>query len=144
MKTTLKSKILAISFVLIFLTGLINLSFVQGEKKPWVVPENAKKAKNPVKSDSESLAAGKSVWNKHCKSCHGSTGKGDGSKSGELDTDPGDFSTKEYQSHTDGELFYKAKEGRDDMPSFKKKITDDEDIWNVVNYTRTFGDAKKK
>ena len=73
-----------------------------------------------------------------CKSCHGSKGLGDGPKSKELDTPSGDFSLKEFQAQTDGELFYKIQTGRDDMPSFKKKITDDEDIWNLVNYMRTF------
>jgi mono/diheme cytochrome c family protein len=141
MKTTVKSRVLVISIAGIFLASLINLAFVEiKDKKPWVVPENAKKAKNPVKADAESLKAGKAVWNKHCKSCHGNTGKGDGTKSSELDTDPGDFSTKEFHAQTDGELFYKTKEGRDDMPSFKKKITDDEDIWHVVNFMRTMGD----
>jgi mono/diheme cytochrome c family protein len=34
-------------------------------------------------------------------------------------------------------LFYKTAEGRVDMPSFKKKIADQEDIWNLVNYMRS-------
>jgi hypothetical protein len=38
----------------------------------------------------------------------------------------------------DGALFYKTLEGRDDMPNFKKKIPYEEDIWDVVNYVRTF------
>ena len=42
-----------------------------------------------------------------------------------------------FQSQSDGSLFYKVSEGRDDMPSFKKKIPDAEDIWNLVNYMRT-------
>jgi mono/diheme cytochrome c family protein len=44
---------------------------------------------------------------------------------------------KAVQSLSDGELYYKIKEGRDDMPSFKKKITDDEEIWHIVNFMRT-------
>jgi hypothetical protein len=43
-----------------------------------------------------------------------------------------------FQSQSDGALFYKTSEGRDDMPSFKKKIPDAEDIWNLVNFVRTF------
>ena len=49
----------------------------------------------------------------------------------------GDFSTPATQKQTDGELFYKITEGRGDMPSFKKKIPDDEDRWLVINYVRT-------
>jgi mono/diheme cytochrome c family protein len=110
----------------------------QDKAKPWTVPDAAKKAKNPVKSDDESLKAGKALWAKHCKSCHGTTGKGDGPKSRELDTPVGDLSEEKFQAHSDGEIFYKTKEGRDDMPSIKKKMDDDE-IWQVVNYMRTYG-----
>ena len=104
----------------------------------WEVPAKYKNMKNPTdKNDKENLSIGKSLYMKHCKSCHGKTGLGDGSKSDELDTDPGDFST-DLTEQKDGSLFYKIKEGRDDMPSFKKKIRDDEDIWLIVNFIRTF------
>lgn len=56
----------------------------------------------------------------------------------QLDTECGDFSKAAFQSQTDGALFYKTYEGRKDMPSYKKKIPDAEDIWAVVNYMRTF------
>jgi len=110
---------------------------VQDEKK-WEVPAKFKTMKNPVASDAESLSIGKELYNKHCKSCHGTKGKGDGPKSMELETPSGDFTTVDFQKQTDGELFYKTKEGRDDMPSFKKKISEDEDIWSIVNYVRKF------
>ncbi len=34
-------------------------------------------------------------------------------------------------------FFYKTTEGRGDMPSFKKKLPDPNDIWDLVNYMRT-------
>ena len=64
--------------------------------------------------------------------------KGDGPKAAQLDTESGDFTVAAFQSQTDGALFYKTSEGRKDMPSFKKKIADQNDIWAVVNYMRTF------
>jgi mono/diheme cytochrome c family protein len=108
------------------------------EKKPWPVPDNYKKMKNPVASDAESIAAGKALWSTHCKSCHGTKGLGDGPKAAQLKTEPGDFSNPTTQSQSDGSLFYKTSEGREDMPSFKKKIPDQEDIWSIVNYIRSF------
>lgn len=120
--------------------GLGNISFKvldDQPKKPWVVPDNAKNMKNPVASNSESITAGKALYATHCKSCHGSKGLGDGSKAAQLKTEPGDFATADFQAQTDGALFYKTSEGRDDMPSFKKKIHDDEDRWSIVNYLRT-------
>lgn len=105
---------------------------------PWSVPAKYEKMKNPVKADKESLSIGKSLYNKHCKSCHGKEGLGDGSKAAQLDTPSGDFTDESFISQSDGALFYKSVEGRDDMPGFKKKIPDDEDMWSVVNYIRTF------
>ena len=112
------------------------LSFAT-QNDPWPVPEKYQKMVNPVKADAASLATGKELWAKHCQSCHGKKGKGDGSKAAQLDTDPGDFSKAEFHKQTDGALFYKTFEGRKDMPSFKKKITDADEIWAVVNFMRT-------
>ena len=107
------------------------------DSKPWPVPEASKKMKNPVKNDSEAISIGKSLYAKHCKSCHGKAGEGDGTKAAELETFPGDFTSKEFKAQTDGELFYKTNEGRDDMPSFKKKIPNAEDVWSLVHYLRS-------
>ena len=142
MKSRSNNKIITAVIMLFVFVVMLNMSFVNNsgddkKKKPWVVPEKSKAMKSPVKSDAASLANGKTLYTKHCKSCHGATGKGDGPKAKELDTPTGDFTDKEFQAQTEGEIFYKAKEGRDDMPSFKKKIPEDEDLWMVVNYVRT-------
>jgi len=108
-------------------------------QEPWKVPDAAKNKVNPTKDDAAAtLATGKSLYNTHCKSCHGTKGKGDGPKAAQLDTESGDFTKASFQSQTDGALFYKTSEGRKDMPSFKKKIPDANDMWAVVNYMRTF------
>lgn len=119
---------------------LVMLAFVPKEtqQKPWPVPDAAKNKVNPIKGDAASLANGKALYNQHCKSCHGTKGKGDGTKASQLDTDCGDFTKASFQNQTDGALFYKTAEGRKDMPSYKKKIPDTEDMWAVVNYMRTF------
>jgi len=101
----------------------------------WVVPAKYETMKNPTDPKVD-LAFGKIMYNQHCKSCHGAEGYGDGTKAGGLDGDLGDFSTAEFQKQTDGSLFYKTKVGRDDMPSYSKKLSE-EDIWLIVNYIRT-------
>jgi mono/diheme cytochrome c family protein len=105
---------------------------------PWPVPDKYVKMPNPVKSDQESLAAGKELWIKHCQSCHGKSGKGDGPKAAQLKTLPEELTKPDILKQTDGAFFYKTSEGRNDMPSFKKKIPDQDDIWSIVNYIRTF------
>ncbi len=115
--------------------GLTGISFII-INDPWLVPESFKKMKNPVTADATSIAEGKSLYNTHCKSCHGSKGLGDGPKAAQLKTESGDLS-KDLKDQTDGAIFYKTTEGRDDMPSFKKKIADADDRWNIVNFMRT-------
>jgi mono/diheme cytochrome c family protein len=107
------------------------------DKKPWVVPDASAKVKNPVANDAASVAEGKTLYSTHCKSCHGAKGLGDGSKAAQLKTEPGDFSSAQFQAQSDGSIFYKTSEGRDDMPNFKKKLPDADDRWNLVNYLRT-------
>lgn len=106
-------------------------------KKPWVVPDKYEKMKNTVASNAESLKNGKELWARNCQSCHGKTGHGDGSKAAQLKTEPGNFTDADVQKQTDGSFFYKISEGREDMPGFKKKIPDQEDIWSLVDYMRT-------
>jgi len=129
--------------ILILLTitfGITSISFTvinNQQRKPWPVPDNFKKMKNPVVADATTIADGKALWNTHCKSCHGAKGMGDGSKAAQLKTEPGDFSKTDVQSQTDGDFFYKLSEGRDDMPGFKKKLQDADERWSLVNYMRT-------
>src|ERR1022692_3393921 len=119
----MKQKLILAASVLA--VGFMSVAFkLNQQPKPWPVPEKDAKAVNPVKSGPESISAGKSLWNLHCASCHGKTGLGDGNKAAQLKTQPGDFSKASTQSQSDGSLFYKIAEGRDDMPSFKKKIAD--------------------
>ena len=108
------------------------------DKKPWPAPDKYLKMANPTAASAESLKDGKELWVKHCQSCHGKSGKGDGTKAAQLKTEPGNFTLPETQKQPDGSLFYKISEGRNDMPSFKKKIPEAEDIWNLVNYMRAF------
>lgn len=127
----------SVIFSLIFLSSIALFSFRPFQKKPWEVPEKYEKMTNPVKSDAGSLKEVKALWVKHCQSCHGKTGKGDGTKAAQLDSEVGDLTVVESQKQSDGALFYKTLEGRDDMPSYKKKIPEEEEIWQLVNFMRS-------
>jgi mono/diheme cytochrome c family protein len=116
---------------------LLTAGFTLNQTKPWPVPDKAAKAANPVKSTPESISEGKALWSQHCASCHGKTGKGDGNKAAQLKTQPVDFSGAEFQSQSDGSMYYRTAEGRDDMPAFKKKIPDADELWSLVNFMRT-------
>lgn len=129
------------SLVLVSILVVIGtFAFTIANNDEWEVPEEYVNMQNPVEADEESLEIGESLYVKHCKSCHGKYGEGDGTKADELETSCGDFTLEEFQEQTDGELFYKSKFGRDEMPNYEKKIPDDEDIWSIVNYMRTMGE----
>ena len=96
--------------------------------------------KNPYLNVVDDENIGRSLYSKHCKSCHGTKGKGDGKKADSVDTPIGDFTDDSFKDQTDGSLYYKTFIGRDDMPSFKKKITDEEDKWLLINYIRTLAE----
>lgn len=128
-------KVLSFFAVTIIVAALS--AFVSKTNDPWPVPDAAKKKANPVAADAASVANGKTLYTQHCQSCHGKKGKGDGPKASQLDTECGDFTKPAFQGQTDGSLFFKTSEGRKDMPSYKKKIANPNDIWAVVNYMRT-------
>lgn len=105
--------------------------------KEWKVPAADASKKSTVKaSDASAISEGKTIWGTNCKSCHGIKGLGDGTKAEKIDITCGDFSSKEFQSLTDGEIFYKTTAGRKPMPSFKEKLSDTE-RWQLVAYMRT-------
>ncbi len=129
-----------IILVVVVLGSFLLVAFItpQDQPAPWEVPSKYLKMKNPYKDDASLKKIGKMMWAKHCKSCHGGGGLGDGPKAKQLETFSGDFSTEAFQEQTDGALWYKTFIGRDEMPGFEKKIPDEEDQWAVVNYMRTF------
>lgn len=134
-KPLTKSAFISIS-VIFFAVCLVLASFIP-QQSEWKAPESAKNIKNPIPANAASIAAGKAVYIKECLECHGKKGLGNGPNSATLDKSPESFNTLKVKNQTDGELFWKIKEGRKPMPSTKKSLTDDQ-RWQVLNYIRTF------
>lgn len=121
-----------------FMFSTINLVMAQTEGGPWVIPAKYKAMKSSIKpTDPTVMTVGKDLFNKHCKSCHGSKGLGDGPKSATLNTIIPSFKNKAFQEQSDGEIYYQSFIGRNEMPNFEKKIIDEDDRWAVVNFLRT-------
>jgi mono/diheme cytochrome c family protein len=125
--------------IVLLFVGIAFTAFVQPEKKvePWDVPAEYKDMENPVAGDQSAINKGKMLYMRNCASCHGRDGSGGGPKARRLKTWEGDFTADYYDKYTDGEQFYKTKFGRDEMPAYKGKISD-EDIWAIVTYMKTF------
>lgn len=126
-----------IFFGLAIMAGFMFAQTSYSQEKPkgkeWKVPAADSGKKMPAGVDA---AAGKVLWGTNCKSCHGVKGLGDGPKAEKIDITCGDFSSKEFQSKSDGDHFYYTKVGRKPMPSYKEKLSDAE-IWQLVAYMRT-------
>ncbi|MEJ2594834.1 MAG: cytochrome c [bacterium] len=123
--------------LLISLLFLFALAIQAQLNNPWVVPDEYKEMVNPTENNKSSMKIAKSLYSKHCETCHGKKGLGDGDTSPKLNTDPSNLTLIDLDVQTDGELFYKILTGRDEMPAYENKIPE-ADIWLLVNYIRTF------
>ena len=99
----------------------------------------AKALKNPVPADAASIEAGKAVFARYCRSCHGPEGKGNGTAAPQGST-PANFTDAKWDhGSTDGEIYTVIHDGigpKFDMDAWEGRIQD-KDIWNVVNYIKT-------
>lgn len=137
-----KSKFNFLTYPLVILfTGLLFIAFVAPQDQkvggPWDIPAKYKTMENPHAADKSLVRVGKMLFTKHCKSCHGAEGLGDGTKAAALNTYPGDFTSDEFKKQAPGVLYYKSIIGRNEMPNFEKKIPDEEDQWAVIMYMLT-------
>jgi mono/diheme cytochrome c family protein len=108
------------------------------QNRPWTVPEQAKLIRNPLTNSDALLQSIRPLYHDKCSSCHGDSGKGDGHDASLYDPAPTNFTdTQQMSGVTDGELFYKLSEGRKPMPSFKKRLTEDQ-RWRLVLLLRSF------
>src|SRR5262249_13403466 len=99
----------------------------------------ARKLKNPISSNAESVEAGKKIYQRNCAGCHGPGGKGDGSMA--LSGGTASDLTDDVWDHgsSDGEIFVVIHDGvSSDMLGYKDKLSD-EQIWQVINFIRSIG-----
>jgi mono/diheme cytochrome c family protein len=129
---TLRKALFVCALLLIF----IAIGLAAFHRKTWVVPPAQKEIKNPLPPSAANLAAAKEIFSDKCANCHGDGGKGDGSDAMMYDPAPSDLTDAKLAKKTDGELYYQITEGRKPMPSFKKKLTD-EQRWQLVLLVRS-------
>jgi len=119
--------------------GLIFMSigFAALQKPNWDAPPDMKQKKNPVAPSDAALREAKSIFADKCANCHGDTGKGDGSDAMMYDPGPADLTDAKLMSKfTDGDLFYKITVGKKPMPSFEKRLTEQQ-RWEMVLLVRS-------
>jgi len=129
-------KILFASLLALICIALVYAAFQRD--KPWIVPEEVKKLKNPLAPSESTLKAAREIYMDECAQCHGEHGKGDGPEAMMHSPAPADLTdASQMNTVTDGEIFYQISEGRKPMPSFKKRLTEDQ-RWGLVLLVRSF------
>lgn len=96
------------------------------------------KVKNSVPMNGQSIMKGKELFEKHCISCHGESGRGNGHP----DLTDGLW----IHSDTNGEIFHVITDGTKGpapMKGFKKELTK-EMRWHLVNYIKSLKKTEKE
>jgi mono/diheme cytochrome c family protein len=100
--------------------------------------------KNPVAANAASITAGRALYNKNCRHCHGLRGKGDGPLAPN-NPKPADLTDAKWEhGSSDGEIFAIIWNGapapNSEMKPMKGTLTE-KNVWEVVNYIRSIGPA---
>ncbi len=105
-----------------------------GGHRHWNIPAEAARRLNPVEVSPDALARGQAVYAENCQRCHGEFGFGDGPDAKDLRVRPVPL-RHAARMHSDGELDYIIRSGRDPMPAWQDKLTQQQ-IWDVINHIR--------
>ncbi|MCY4025233.1 MAG: cytochrome c [Acidobacteria bacterium] len=100
--------------------------------------ESAEPQANPIAMSEDSVRAGRRVFGRFCRSCHGMRADGQG-MTAPSGSRPANLVDEQWDhGSTDGEIFTVIREGVPpayDMDAWEGRITDD-DIWNIINFLR--------
>ena len=134
-----KRRLPALAFTVFILAPV----WLIGAQEPRRNPE-AQKLQNPEPKNAESIDAGKKLFQRHCASCHGPGGKGDGGLALSGGT-PSDLTDEMWDfGSTDGEIFVVIRDGvSSDMLGYKEKLSEKQ-LWQVVNFIRSIGPKAKE
>ena len=128
-------------FVGLLAVMLVVLAYALYSNYDWPVPESAQKLVNPVAPSPAALAAARAVYRDKCADCHGESGKGDGPEAASHYPSPPSFlDAARMKSRSDGALFYRISKGRRPMPSFERRLSE-EQRWELVLLVRSFAKA---
>lgn len=145
------------------LSPLLAVSGLEGQstapkepaEDPYEIPDAARDRHNPIVRSELTLRAGEILWEKHCETCHGATGKGDGpnarlheQRKGRA---PRNLTNPRVQENlTDGEIFWRISKGLIEegnniiMPRYEQRIPSETDRWQLVLFVRELGRAGRR
>jgi mono/diheme cytochrome c family protein len=131
---------LLVTFAIAFATAGADAQRRGGDPKAAAV-------KNPVPSTPASITAGRALYGKNCRHCHGLKGLGDGPLAPKNPRPASLIDEKWDHGSTDGEIFAVIWNGApapmSEMKGMKGTLTE-RDVWNIVNYLRSIGPKTAK
>lgn len=124
---------------------------LEASPDPWLVPAEASARENPLPASDENIHMARGLWARHCETCHGPEGRGDG-PSARLHAQrhgqkPRDLTQAAVQENlTDGDIFWRVTHGIIEgdniiMPAYGEKIPADRQRWMLVLMVRELGRA---
>jgi mono/diheme cytochrome c family protein len=105
----------------------------------WLAPEEARKRKNPIPREADSINRGRDIYLHKCVSCHGENAEGNGPGADVITPKPANL-RKMSGMHSDGDFAWKIENGRGPMPAWKNILTKNE-IWDLVNFIQSLSDS---
>jgi mono/diheme cytochrome c family protein len=108
---------------------------INGEP-PMSREEASAKLNNPLKSTTQTLAAGKSLFETNCAVCHGGDARGNGTVRFLLRVPPADLTAGVAAQRSDGYIYATIRNGSIVMPSYADAMSSNE-RWEVVVYLRS-------
>lgn len=109
----------------------------------WKAPLAEKARVNPVERTAAAMLKGQALYQKHCASCHGPKGKGDGEAETSALEPAADLTNHDLQARlSDGEILWKMTTGLRDggdviMPAIAQRVPMEEDRWKLVLFVRS-------
>ena len=129
MKTKLNKNVMKLTVILILIFSVVSFG-----QTTWEVPKTENDRVSFHKFDEDNANEGRLLYEYSCASCHGTPSEGNYAL---MVPSPGDPGEEVFQNQTDGSLFYKIRNGREQMPKFDDIYSQDE-IWNLISYIRSF------
>lgn len=120
--------------LLLFVIVMMLVTSVSALAHEWMAPKEFSEIKNPVIYNESSIARGKEVYLDNCAACHGDKATGLKAEEVNLSKSPPNL-LKRLTTHSDGDFYWKIREGRGEMPSFKSEL-EENDIWDIVNFLK--------
>lgn len=122
--------------ILLSILGMLFYSFTgtyDNQPQDWKAPDWTDTLYNPYLIEPLTLPQAQEIYLLYCARCHGDQGQGYALE--HTNQEVSDFRENRVVKQSDGALYWKIREGKEIMPGFKSKLSD-EQHWQLVEYIR--------